>query len=132
MFANAIAENIYTQVDEEGRHFVLLKEISDHRKNAQAVSIDDGFVTVNGQRRPKRTTKGWELLVEWKDGAVTWVPLKDIKESNPVEVAEYAIANKIDNKPAFAWWVKTVTKKRDRIIAKLQKKYWRTDYKFGI
>jgi hypothetical protein len=49
MFANAIAENIYTQVDEEGRHFVLLKEISDHRKSDEAVSIDNGFVIVNGQ-----------------------------------------------------------------------------------
>jgi hypothetical protein len=31
--------------------------------------------------------------------------LKDLKESNPVEVAEYAVANKIDDEPAFAWWV---------------------------
>jgi hypothetical protein len=123
MFANAIAENIYTQVDQEGRHFVLLKEISDHRKSDEAIPIKDGFVIVNGQRKPKKTTKGWELLVEWKDGAVSWVPLKEIKESNPVEVAEYAIANKIDNEPAFAWWVKTVMKKRERIVSKLRKKY---------
>jgi hypothetical protein len=132
MFANAIAENIYTQVDNEGRHFVLLKEITDHRNNEDAITVDEGFVVVNGQRKPKKTTKGWELLVEWKDGAVSWVPLKEIKESNPVEVAEYAIANKIDHEPAFAWWVNTVMKKRERIISKLQKKYWRTDYKFGI
>jgi hypothetical protein len=50
MFANAIAENIYSQVDDEGRHFVLLKEISDHRKNDDAITLSDGFVTVNGQR----------------------------------------------------------------------------------
>jgi hypothetical protein len=132
MFANAIAENIYTQVDEEGRHFVLLKEISDHQKSDEVVSIDNGFVIVNGQQKPKRTTKGWELLAEWKDGAVSWVPLKEIKESNPVKVAEYAIANKIDHEPAFAWWVKTVMRRREWIISKLQKKYWRTEYKFGI
>jgi hypothetical protein len=111
---------------------VLLKEISNHWKNDEAVVIGDDFVIVNGQHKQKWTTKGWELLVEWKDGAVMWVPLKDLKETNPIEVAEYAIANKIDHEPAFAWWVKTVMKKRERIVSKLQKKYWRTEYKFGI
>lgn len=89
-------------------------------------------ITANGRKLPKRTTKGWELLVEWKDGNTSWIPLKDIKETNPVKVAEYAIANKIDHEPAFAWWVQTVMKKRERIISKLQKKYWRTEYKFGV
>jgi hypothetical protein len=88
--------------------------------------------SANGQPKHRCTTKGWELLVEWKDGSVSWIPLKDLKETNPVEVAEYAIANKIKKEPAFAWWVNFVTRKRERIIAKLQKKYWRTDYKFGV
>jgi hypothetical protein len=33
------------------------------------------------------------------------IALKDLKESNPVKVAEYTVANKIDDEPAFAWWV---------------------------
>jgi hypothetical protein len=133
MFANSIAENIYSQVDDEGRHFVLLKDIVDHRALADAITIQEGFMTMpNGQKVPKQTTKGWELLVEWKDGSTSWIPLKDIKDTNPVEVAEYAIANKIDQEPAFAWWVKFVMRKRERIISKLQKKYWRTEYKFGV
>jgi hypothetical protein len=85
-----------------------------------------------GRRVPKKTTKGWELLVEWKDGSSTWVPLRELKETNPIEIAEYAIANQIETEPAFAWWVNTVMRKRNRIIQKLQKKYWRTEYKFGI
>jgi hypothetical protein len=97
------------------------------------VSQTDGYIiTETGQRRNKRTTKGWELLVEWKDGSVTWIPLKDLKETNPVEVAEYAIANRIKHEPAFAWWVNTVIRRRERIVAKMQKKYWRTEYKFGV
>jgi hypothetical protein len=133
MFANTIAENIYTQVDEEGRHFVLLNEIVDHRSTADAIPVQEGFVIMpNGRKSPKRTTKGWELLVEWKDGSTSWIPLKDIKDTYPVEVAEYAIVNKIDHEPAFAWWINTVIRKRERIIAKLQKKYWRTEYKFGV
>jgi hypothetical protein len=43
--ANQIAENIYSQVDEEGRHHVLLDEIIDHRKGPKAVPVSDGFIT---------------------------------------------------------------------------------------
>jgi hypothetical protein len=133
MFANTIAENIYAQVDEEGKQFALLKEITDHRTDENAIDIANGFTVLpNGRRIRKRTTKGWKLLVEWMDGSTTWVPLKDLKETNPVELAEYAIANKLQEEPAFAWWINTVMRRRDRIVAKLQKKYWRTDYKFGI
>jgi hypothetical protein len=79
MFANAIAENIYTQVDSEGKHFALLHEITDHQKTKDAIPKEDGFIVMpNGRKTQKRTTKGWELLVEWKDGTTTWVPLKDI------------------------------------------------------
>jgi hypothetical protein len=56
------------------------------------------------------TTRGWQLLVKWKEGGSDWIPLKDLKESYPVEVAEYAIANKISAEPAFAWWKNKVIK----------------------
>jgi hypothetical protein len=102
---------------------VLLHEITDHQKTKDAVPKEDGFIVMpNGRKMQKCTTKGWELLVEWKDRTTTWVLLKDIKDTNPVEVAEYAFTNQIKSEPAFAWWVNTVMKKRDRIIAKLQKK----------
>jgi hypothetical protein len=63
--------------------------------------------------------------VAWKDGLMSWVPppLKDLKESHPVEVAEYAIVNKILEEPAFAWWVKKVLHKRDCIIRKVKSTY---------
>ena len=38
------------------------------------------------------TTKGWDMLVRWKDGSQSWIPLKDVKESNPLETADYAIS----------------------------------------
>jgi hypothetical protein len=40
-----------------------------------------------------------------------------MKESNPVEVAEFAVARSIDKEPAFQWWVPYTLRKRDRIIA---------------
>ena len=67
-----------------------------------------------------------------KEGVSEWIALKDLKDSNPVELAEYAVANKIDHEPAFAWWVPFTLRKRNRIVSKMQKKYWRTSHKFGI
>jgi hypothetical protein len=131
--ANVIAENLYSQVDSEGRQFLILSEITDHSKDASAISKDQGFQrSHNGNEVRRKTTKGWKLCVEWKDGTSTWVPLSELKASNPVEVAEYAVANQLVEEPAFAWWVKDVLRRRNRIISKVKSKYWKTTHKFGI
>jgi hypothetical protein len=131
--ANVIAENLFSQVDEHGRQFQILSEIIEHKKDNSAIPIDQGYITSHsGNRHPKKTTRGWKLLVEWKDGSVSWVPLKDLKASNPLQLAEYAVANNIDHEPAFNWWVHHTLKVRDRVIGKVQSRYWRTTHKFGI
>jgi hypothetical protein len=94
--ANMIAESLYSQVDADGREFVHMKEIVDHRLDRSAVPVDDAYyVDPNGRTSRWMTTKGWKLLVEWKDGSIDWIPLKDLKESYPVQVTEYAVGNKI-------------------------------------
>jgi hypothetical protein len=131
--ANVIAENMFAQVDDEGRQFLLLDEIVDHNKTAAAIPIADGQVrSPNGTMRAKITTRGWELLCQWKDGSFSWQPLKDLKEAYPLEVAEYAVANRLVEEPAFKWWVPFVLGHRNRVISKVKKKYWRTTHKFGI
>jgi hypothetical protein len=96
--AGIIAENMHSQRDAEGRQFSVLQEIADHRKTDKAVVLEE----LAGNRT---ATKGWDLKVEWKDGTTSWVPLKDLKASNPVEVAEHAIGDRIREEPAFRWWV---------------------------
>ena len=76
--------------------------------------------------------KGCELLVHWHDSETCWVPLKELKASNPVELTEYAVANRIDDEPAFNWWVSHTLRKRNRIISKVKSCYWRTTHKFGV
>ena len=58
--------------------------------------------------------------------------MKVLKEINPVEVAEYAVAHGIADEPAFAWWVPFTLKKRDRIIASINSRVRRRSHKFGI
>jgi len=131
-YANQIAEAIYATVDDEGFAYSEVKEIVDHMKDGKAIQIDDGFVMLRGKKIPKRTTKGWYICVEWKDGSTAWLDLKDVKESNPVLLAEYAVANKLVSEPAFQWWVPYTLKKRDRIIKALKKRYFRKMEKFGL
>ena len=131
--ANTIAENLYSQVDSEGRQQLIFQEIIDHRKNEEAIPIDQGTIkTRGGQLRPKITTKGWELKVEWADGTSSWLPLYEVKNANPVEVAEYTVVSKIDGEPAFKWWVSKTLRKRQGIVAKVKRRYWRTMHKFGV
>ena len=54
-----------------------------------------------------------------------------MKKSYPVEVAEYAEAVGMSDKPAFSWWTTDVLKKKHRIIA-VNKRYHKMTHKFGI
>ena len=131
--ANIIAENILQQVDNSGYHSHGLKGITDVRKTKHALGSNNAFVvSKSGQRRLRQTTMGWDLKVEWKDGSSQWVPLKVLKESNPVEVAEFAVARDIQREPAFAWWVPFTLRKRDRIIAAIHTRVRKKTHKYGI
>ena len=131
--ANIIAENLISQVDEEGQHQMMMSEIMDHRVLHDAVPRSQGtYVNQYGVKRRKLTTRGWELLVEWKGGSTDWVSLKDLKESYPVELAHYAVNRNIQDEPAFAWWIPFVLKKEKRILQKVKSKYWSRTHKYGV
>ena len=70
--------------------------------------------------------------MEWKDGSVDCVPLKELKQSNPVDLSEYSVANEISDEPNFNCWVKDTLRHRDMIIYRVKSKYWRTSHNSGI
>ena len=108
-----------------------MKEIIDYHTNGLEVKQQDTFITMRtGTKRRRETMKGWEILIEWKDSSMNWVTLKDVKESYPVQLAEFAISNHIAEEPAFAWWVPFVMKKRNHILSKVKSKYWLKSHKF--
>ena len=124
LVANYIAENLFAQIDDDGSRQVLMNEIIDYRTNGTELKQQDAFITTKtGTKCRQETTKGWELLIEWKDGSTNWVTLKDIKESYPVQVAEFALATHIYMEPTVTWWVPFVLKKRNRILANVKSKY---------
>ena len=58
--------------------------------------------------------------------------VENLKESNPVKVAEYDVATKLAEEPAFAWWIRKVLRRRDQIIKKVKSRYWSRTHKYGI
>jgi hypothetical protein len=117
-------------VDQEGRSYTMLSKIVDHEVSDNAVKLTDDNIG-----NMPYTTKGWKLLVAWKDGTTTLVPLREMKNSFPLETAEYAKSNGISHELAFRWWVPYVLRQRARNIgkvAKSKKKHWSRTHKYGI
>ena len=130
---NTIAENIYADTDQEGRLHSILNNIVDHKKDDTALGTKDGWYTnKSGFSKRRITTKGWKMLIEWQDGSTSWLPLRDVKDSNPIQVAEYAISAGIEDEPAFAWWVNHTLRKRDRIVKAIKHRMIKRNIKFGI
>ena len=121
-----------TQCDPDGNQFLLLDSITDHKKDKSAVPLEDHYVTVNGRQHHRITTKGWKLCVTWRDGTSSWERLSDLKESYPIQVAEYAVGQDLTHEPTFAWWVQKFLQKRDHIVSAVKQRYAKCSHKFGI
>jgi hypothetical protein len=130
--ANGIAENMYAQCGEEGNQFLMLHDYVGHKTDGHAVDSADIYIKGGSKKQIRKTMRGWHLCVEWKDGTTSWERLADLKESSPVEVAEYATTKNLHYEPEFYWGVPHVLKKRNIIIAAATKRYHKRTHMFGI
>jgi hypothetical protein len=128
--ANVIAKNIYAQCDEVVNQLIMLQDIVGHNTDGQVVDSADMYIKVGSNTQISKTTKGWHLCVEWKDGTTSWERLADLKQSDPVEVAEYAATKNLHDEPYFDWWVPHFLKKRNRIITSVTNRYHKRTHKF--
>jgi hypothetical protein len=77
----------------------------DYRKDPSVAVARDAQVTiVDDKNVVKCSTRGWELCCEWKDSSTSWQELLDLKESHPLQVAEFAFAAQIADEPVLNWW----------------------------
>jgi hypothetical protein len=76
--ANAISENMYAQCDIEGRKYNFMEGIIDHKTDGHAVEPADMYIKHGSHNKVRKTTKGWHLCVEWKDGTTSWERLADL------------------------------------------------------
>ena len=129
--ANIIAENMLTQVDYEVYYLTMINAIIDYdRDDSVTVPKLDGYVvTKRIQCCPRKSTQGWKILVQFSDESETWIPLKDMKESHPVETAEFDKARNIDDGAAFSLWVPYTLRKIYVIISTIKSCIWKTKSK---
>ena len=82
-----------------------------------------------------QTTAGWQIFCQWRDGSTSWQDLSLLKESHPIEMAEFAVLQGISGELAFNWWVPHTLRKREAIIKlawSRSTRYLKKTHKFGI
>ena len=72
------------------------------------------------------------FYVQWHKGTETWVTLKGLKETDPADIAKYAVSCGIQDQPVFAWWVLYMLCKRDVIISAVTSRARKASHKYVI
>ena len=120
---NILAEHLHSQMDDEGNVYKLFWGIIGHHKKVGAVDKADQYRQVGNKQVKRKTLAGWDIEVEWVNGSSSWFPLKEVKNSNSVELAEYAMHNCLNLEPAFDWWVRDTLKRKKRLIKLSQRRH---------
>ena len=121
------------QVDVDGYHYQPLEVILDHSSDNKAAEKKTKLIFFKHVRHSMRkSTVGCKFRVKWKDGTTTWISLKDLKESNPIEVSKYVTARRIQDEPEFFWCIPLTLRKRDRIISSVNFRTMKATHKYGI
>ena len=110
--ANVIAESMYAQCNADGNECLLFDVLVDSCKDNKVISLADQQTSIQGRPQTCETTAGWQICCQWKNGSPLWQKMFESKDSHLVHTAEFAVAQGIDHKPAFYWWVKHMLKKR--------------------
>ena len=93
------------QCDIDGNENLLLEAFFNQRKNGSVLSVNDQKIVVKGWETLRKSTAGWDICCKSKDGSTLWEKLLNHKELHPIQVAKYAIAQVIQHKVVFKWWV---------------------------
>ncbi len=72
------------------------------------------------------------MCISWQDGSTSWHSLAETKNFFPLMLAKYAMANGLEDEPAFAWWVLHTIKKEKHLLKAMKLRYSQRTHKFGI
>jgi hypothetical protein len=134
---NTIVEAVYNQIDDSGFDEQLFHEIIDHCYDSAILNQTEQEYIQHLRLNPNQgkrfcLLKGWQICISWKDGTTSWHSMSDIKNSFPLLLAKYAVANGLTEEPTFAWWVPYTIKKEKRLIKAVKSCYSPRSHKFGI
>jgi hypothetical protein len=75
---------------------------------------------------------GWNICIAWKDGSSSWHKLSDMRNSYPLQLAEYAIENGLNKELVFAWWIKPTVKHKRTFMKYAKCRFAKRTHTFGI
>ena len=131
--ANVIAQSLYTIIEDNNTESRSLEAILDHGNSINSKSETRNYIiTKSEQKRERKSTTGWRILLRWNDGGEQWVTLRRMKETYPVQIAQYAASRGLLYKSAFYWWAPYALKKRDTVISLIRTIANKATHKYGI
>ena len=78
--ANTIAHSIYTNCDPDKNQYVMFDSIVDFIRITIALCYaDQKSLKADGKSFMRRTTAGWYMCIQWKDGSTLWEKLSNLK-----------------------------------------------------
>ena len=103
------------------------------RYPAMELSKEDKYVvTRRGQKQLRKNIIVWKLLIRWMVGSESWIHLKDIKYSHPIEVSEFSKDIGIAYEPSFEWCVPNNLLKKYVFLTSVKSRIIKTTHKYGI
>ena len=70
--ANTIAQSMYAQCDPERNQYVMFDLIVDFRRSTTVLCYaDQKTLKADGGSFMHRTTAGWQMCIQWKDGSTS-------------------------------------------------------------
>ena len=128
--ANIISENALAQCDADGFYTNVMATVLDHKRDV--TMLEKYFTTKHGKWTMRQSTNGWSFHIKWRYGTTSWVDLKDLKETHPVDKADYATDRGIQDEPAFAWWLPYTLRKQDVIVSEVSSRVRKCSQKYGF
>ena len=99
----SIPPSMYAQCDPGSNQYLMLDSVVYFRRSTTALFYADQNKFNNLRTYRGRSTAGWQLCCQWKDGSKYWQKLANLKESHLIETSEYAISQHLQVDPAFNW-----------------------------
>ena len=87
----------------DGNEYLLLDLQVDYHEDNKAISLMYEMISIWGRPVTHKSSAGWKIWCQCKDGATSWGKSSNLKESHPVQTAVFAVAQGIDHKPTFNW-----------------------------
>ena len=113
---NVIAGSFYAQCNADENEYLPLDSFVNYQRIDKVLTLDHEKIVVYRKPFTCCSTAGLKFCSLWMDRSTFWKKLKDHKESYPVKVVQYAVAQSIDHKQAFNYWVNHVLRKGIRSL----------------